>query len=65
MHACITQSAGEGARIGSRLNVVSTHIHTCTRQDKAELLDYISEDQLADFCGGKMPYTFVPPPEEE
>jgi hypothetical protein len=34
-------------------------------QDKAELLDYIDEDQLADFCGGKMPYTFVEPKDEE
>lgn len=33
------------------------------KQDKEELLDYIDEDQLADFCGGKLPYTFVAPEE--
>ena len=43
----------------------STRSHpTHTRQDKAELLEYIDEDQLADFCGGKMPYTFVEPADE-
>lgn len=42
-----------------------TLIRTTRVQDKAELLDYINEDQLADFCGGKKSYTFVPPQEEE
>ena len=43
--------------------ITTSHTTLHQKQDKEELLDYIDEDQLADFCGGKLPYTFVAPEE--
>ena len=51
-------------------NLVSVFLDAKSRsathllKDKADLLDFIEEEQLVDWLGGKLPYTFVPPAEE-
>lgn len=34
-------------------------------KDKEELKDFIAEEQMADFVGGKLPYKFIPPSDDE